>query len=236
MHFKHAIIWDKGEYYDINQDSFSLQILLTGSGPYAMAMVCDGIGGLLRGEEASGYTLRYMTTWFYENAIPLLCKRGAFRQLKRSCQRALGDVHDNLQKNGSERGDMLGTTFTMLILGKEKFYTFHVGDCSCFILGKRNRKLTTDQLNERGELIQAVGVGKVPEIMAGHGRYGRRNAFLLCSDGFAGCLNRQRLKGLWECSRKGDNNKTQKMMQEILARGRQKGERDNCTAIYIQRV
>lgn len=234
MHFSYACTWDKGDFYTVNQDSFALQAVLTGSGPYAMALVCDGVGGLSRGEYASGITAKAMTAWFYEHALEHLCKNISYRRLFYSFRRALCDVHRLLEREGKEQGLLMGTTITMLLLCPHDYYVFHVGDCRCYRVGRKVSLLTTDQTGVGGKLLYAVGVGEMPVVTRRRGRYGRRDTFLLCSDGFARSLNMQALHALGANCDKEQAEK-RKLMQEIVARGRKRGEKDNCTGIVLRR-
>ncbi len=233
MHFIYANAWDNGDYYTKNQDSFALQIVLTGSGPYGIAMICDGVGSLEQGEYASGVVVREMTEWFYGCALPLLCKGASKIKLLRSCRRGLQAVHNQLIVESLAQGITMGTTFSMLILTKKRYYCFQIGDCSCFKVARTIRTIGKRQVNERGELLGVVGVGELPDLIFKTGRYSRKKRFILCSDGFGRCLTLQALKKLGDYQMPQE--RIQKMIYEIVDRGRRKGERDNCTVIVIGR-
>lgn len=235
MHFYYADVWDKGDFYQNNQDSFSVQMVLTGGGPYALAVVCDGIGSLSRGEYAGGCVATAVTTWFYEQALLLLCENKSFRTLCMSFYRALNEIHQKLQKEGEEGSNAMGTTVSALILSSEHFYLFHVGDCRCYKIGKKISCLSKEQTNETGALTGAVGVGKMPGIQYKKGRYRQKESFLLCSDGFGRCLTTQGLMALKFQKRRGVEEK-RRIMQELVERGRERGERDNCTGILLKRL
>ncbi len=234
MHFSYATLWDKGGFYPVNQDSFALQAVLTGAGPFAMALVCDGVGGLSKGEYAGGVVARSMTAWFYEHALVSLCQNQSFRKLYGSFRRALSEVHESLVKEGREQDICMGTTITMLLLGKENYYVFHVGDSCCYKIRKKKIKLTRDQTDASGKLLYAVGVGEMPIIWKKKGRYGRRDTFLLSSDGFERCLTSQALLAIGKIEA-GQDGEMRKLLQEIMRRGRAKGERDNCTGIVLRK-
>lgn len=236
MHFQYACVWDKGDFYAINQDSFSLQILHTGSGPYAMALICDGVGGLSRGEVAGGYATQMMTGWFYEMALPILCSGQSVSVLRRSGIRALKEVHEYLCRDGQEQESPMATTFTMLILAPKRYYVFHIGDCRCYRIGRKTVSLVSEQTNVKGELTGALGVGEFPRMEFKKGRYSVKNRFLLCSDGYARCITAQGIHSLGNRQVLFGNESLKRLMQEILKRGRRKGEKDNCTGIVIGRI
>lgn len=237
MHFYYGYAWDKGDYYAVNQDSFSLQTVLTGSGPAALVVVCDGVGGLCRGEFAGGYVAKQITMWFYEKAVPQLCSCKSVRRLTRSFRRELSDIHEYLKETAEREGIHMGTTMTVLLIFRRQYCVFHVGDSRCYALDKKVQLLTVDQVGRKKELLYAVGVGEQPVIYCRHGRCKRKQRFLLCSDGFYHCLNESAFDALHERILKnstGVEMKINNMLKEIICRGRQKGERDNCTAILVE--
>ncbi|MBQ7766940.1 MAG: protein serine/threonine phosphatase 2C family protein [Lachnospiraceae bacterium] len=233
MHFSYVNLWDKGDYYTKNQDSFSIQSVFTGNGPYAMALVCDGVGSLAKGEYAGGLTAKIITDWFYQNALDLLCRNASKEKLLCSFKRALRDVHEQLLRESGREGIRMGTTCSVLILSARHFYFFHIGDCSCYFIGNKVKEISVKQVNEKGELRGIVGAGRLPDIYFRTGKYKRHQRFLLCSDGYNRCLSMQGLTAL--ASKNLKEMETGKLLQEILQRGRRKGERDNCTAIVIGR-
>lgn len=233
MHFSYSCIWDKGDFYECNQDSYALQAVMTGAGPYAMAMICDGVGSLIKGEYASGLTVTLMTEWFYEQALTLLCRKVSVKQLRKSLKRALREVHERLKCEGDTMGVAMGTTFSVLILAPHEYHYFYVGDCVCYKIGKRVWKIGNNIHGSKGELLCAVGVGDMPDISEKSGFYVNKNRFLLCSDGFYRCLTMQAILALAQRDRRSGDKR--KLMQEIVLRGRSRGEKDNCTAIIIGR-
>lgn len=234
MHFSYATLWDKGDFYSINQDSFALQSVLTGAGPFAMALVCDGVGGLSKGEYAGGLVAKSMTAWFYEHALVSLCQKKSFYKLFGSFKRALAEVHEILVKEGQEQEISMGTTITMLLLGKGRYYVFHVGDSGCYKIRKRIEKLTKEQTDASGKLLYAVGVGDMPSVWKKRGSYGSKDTFLLGSDGLVRCLTPQALQVIGTL-KTGQEGEMRKILRELVRRGRSKGERDNCTGIVLKK-
>ena len=46
-----------------------------------MAVICDGIGGLSKGEEASSYVVRQLTNWFMSEGYHLSIKKQEKRMI-----------------------------------------------------------------------------------------------------------------------------------------------------------
>ncbi|MFR0666029.1 MAG: PP2C family protein-serine/threonine phosphatase [Faecalimonas umbilicata] len=62
---------DRGIKKKINQDSLLVRSAMTKEGEILLAAVCDGMGGLEKGEVASGEVIRALVRWF-EETLPLL--------------------------------------------------------------------------------------------------------------------------------------------------------------------
>ena len=64
MQFCLAACTDRGKTRRVNQDGLLLQQALCGRKRYVLAAVCDGMGGLEKGELASSEVLRSLADWF----------------------------------------------------------------------------------------------------------------------------------------------------------------------------
>ena len=73
MKFLTGAYWDCGQQL-CNQDSITIQQVMTSRGRVLMAIVCDGIGGLWKGEVASGYVIERMVACFYRQIVDLIGK------------------------------------------------------------------------------------------------------------------------------------------------------------------
>ena len=68
-----GIYWDRGGY-DINQDSAAFEQVVLRRRIISMAVVADGIGGLSKGELASGYVTGRIVKWFYSEGAYLMLR------------------------------------------------------------------------------------------------------------------------------------------------------------------
>ncbi len=64
MDFLVAADTDIGNTRKTNQDSVSIMVADTSIGPVALGIMCDGMGGLAKGEMASATMLNAMISWF----------------------------------------------------------------------------------------------------------------------------------------------------------------------------
>ena len=89
MQFCLAACTDKGKTRAVNQDALLLQQAVCGRKRYVLAAVCDGLGGLEKGELASSEVLRSLAD------IILICGMlGAVRTLFKKRHSPADTLHD----------------------------------------------------------------------------------------------------------------------------------------------
>ena len=66
MKFKITVDSDVGIFKSTNQDSVLVKHASTDLGEVVMAIICDGMGGLQKGELASATVVRAFSKWFEE--------------------------------------------------------------------------------------------------------------------------------------------------------------------------
>lgn len=69
MQFKASGYTDIGTTKKSNQDSYLIKIADTEIGQVALVAVADGMGGLQKGELASGFAIQNLSDWF-DNELP----------------------------------------------------------------------------------------------------------------------------------------------------------------------
>lgn len=236
--------WDKGNFREKNEDSFSLQRVLLKSGSRveqrgilkkqreaAFLLVCDGIGGMPEGESASGFVTEKLTEWFYRDCIDLMCKKSWRRRVEASALHALSCVQADLERVEREEGICCGTTCTMAIVKERQYLLLHTGDSRAYLIGRKEKRLTQDHHDGRAlrRCLGAFGF-QMPDI--GYGRLKGKEMLLLCTDGFCrlapegffkGCM----MSGAKEAEKAG-HYKRLKGTGNFL---RTQGEKDNMTAV-----
>lgn len=194
---------DKGIKKETNQDALLLKIAETASGKILLAVICDGMGGLARGEVASAALIREMSDWF-EHDLPSLLERGIeFVALKEEWATLVGRVNERIQTYGAQNGISLGSTLTALLLYQNHYYIINIGDSRIYQIREETECLTKDQTYiqremdkgnmtyeeaqaspKRNVLLQCVGASKQIEPDYYTGSVKKHTMFMICSDGF----------------------------------------------------
>ena len=193
----------------------------------AIAVMCDGIGGLEEGEEASSYVVRQLANWFMTEGYKL-----SFKKQKKRLQQLCYQIHQDMKCYGEEKGIQLGTTMTCVLMQSNWIIWAHYGDCRLYLLGKRKARILTEDHTYGGKLIRALGVGEWHLFSYGKKRIKRRDQLLLCTDGLYRNLKVEELDCLAKrpiCNDAGAN----RILRQLLEKKKQRKEQDNISALYF---
>lgn len=212
MEYKIAAHTDTGIRKSKNQDGILLNVAHTDYGNVAFGAVCDGMGGLHKGELASATMLRMLSGWF-EVEFPELLYRGLHMEtLKESWNHLIRRANEKLQRYEKRNSFRMGTTMVSVLLAGKTYYICNVGDSRVYQIRKQVELLTKDQTfvqqeidsgrmtfekadtdTRRNILLQCVGAShKIkPDYYTGTIESG--TVFLLCSDGFRHMVKEEEL-------------------------------------------
>lgn len=193
---------DIGISRSTNQDSVLIKHASTDSGEVLMAVVCDGMGGLSRGELASATVIRAFSKWFDEE-LPFELENVDMQIVGAKWSLLLKELNVKLLEYSKSVGEEgIGTTFSGILFFDKQYVIVHVGDTRVYQIGASLTQLTTDQTfiarevsrgtitpeqakvdKRRNMLLQCVGASVVvePQVICGKIEKG---AYMLCSDGF----------------------------------------------------
>lgn len=177
-----------------------------------------------------------LVTWFYDSLLKAVGKKKPLWVIRRAMERSLYRTQGRLQDYADKRGLEMGTTMSLLVLWEKKYLLWHLGDSRIFRLpghGKRKiHLLTEDHVQGMNRLTKCVGSFGffVPDFRMGVVR--KKEAFLLCSDGFWHTMNAEELgEALAPVSMTEERCK--RRLKEIGETVMRRGERDNISAVYI---
>lgn len=204
MEYIAAYHTDVGITKKTNQDSMAIKIVETTEGKVAFGIVCDGMGGLSKGELASKEVVVAFCEWFDKVLIDDI-ENGMFEELRLMHQwdDIVQTQNRRLGEYGAQNSIMLGTTLSAILLYKDMYYIVHVGDSRIYSLAQSVMILTNDQTfiaremaagrmtaeqakidPRRSVLLQCVGASQVVEPEFTKGPMLRNAVYMLCSDGF----------------------------------------------------
>lgn len=229
---------DVGRVREENEDSYG--VFPGESDGEGLFVVADGMGGHVRGAEASSTAVEAIQSSYFENPdepVPFRLQ-GALREANRQ-------VHN--QNHSADTSRSMGTTATVLALKDDKVYLGHVGDSRAYRFStsdreqlsadhtvaetmRRNGMITAEEARthpRRGTLTRAIGIEEEVEVdVLEFGRAESGDRFLLCSDGLSEIPD-----GLLEEIVR--ENAPQAACEKLVEQANERGGHDNATAVIV---
>lgn len=257
MRYNIALKTDIGIRKETNQDSICVRLAETEKGIIAFAIICDGMGGLEKGEVASATVITAFSKWFEKELPYLLAKENCFDEVRYRWERIIKEQNQNIAEYGRKYHIQLGTTLTVMLINEVGQYIIgHVGDCRAYkITNETLNVLTEDQTvvarevkqgrltieqamvdPRKNVLLQCIGASKVVEPDFIYGDIMPDECYMLCSDGFRHVISEDEIRQAF----RPDNNMDEKMMEDNIVRAievvKQREETDNISVILLKTI
>lgn len=253
MNLKIAVYSDAGIKKKTNQDSVFVKVASTAFGTAALAAVCDGMGGLAKGELASATLVRKLNHWFMHDFPALLYQNGNTGQLEESFIKFVCAANEEIVSYGRANHVELGTTMVALLIVSGRYYVVNVGDSRAYLLAEGMRQITKDQTfvqreidagrmtaqeamadSRRNMLLQCVGVSPTvaPDFYSGALQAGTE--FLLCSDGFRHKISEEEIYAVLHAQGECGERDMEEKLAYLTELNKQRQETDNISSILIR--
>ena len=258
MKYMSAAHTDVGIRKKTNQDSLLIEEANTDYGKVILAVICDGMGGLAKGELASATLIQNISQWFRLEFPQILYQHHINQEDFQNClcqglDRLIQDTNMQIGNYGYDNHTSLGTTVTLLLLIEGKYYIANVGDSRIYLITNQLHQLTKDQTYiqreldlghmtleeaqndpQRNVLLQCVGASDtvIPDFFTGD--YETEQMFLLCSDGFRHVLTPDELYQNLNVYILKTEDAMQESLQYLTEWNKSRMERDNITSALIR--
>lgn len=234
-----------------NQDSVLIKHASTDLGEVLMALVCDGMGGLAKGELASATVVREFAKWFDEE-LPFELENLNMQVIGGKWALLLKDLNQRILEYGNRCGTSLGTTFSGILFVNNQYVIAHVGDTRIYQIGSSLNQLTTDQTfvareisrgtmtaeqaktdKRRNLLLQCVGASRTvePQIICGTAE---RGAYMICSDGFRHEITEAEIYESLNPINFMNKNAMHSNARYLIEQVKSRKERDNISVVLIK--
>ena len=193
MRFVATADTDIGISKDTNQDSMLIKHASIDNYEVLLAIICDGIGGLSKGELASATVVRAFSKWFDEE-LPFELMSVDMQVIGAEWVLILKELNAEILEYSRANGiEGIGTTFSGILFIDNQYVIAHVGDTRIYHIGVSINQLTTDQTfiareisrgtltveqaktdKRRNLLLQCIGASKAvePELIYGKAESG----------------------------------------------------------------
>lgn len=251
MRFVAAADTDIGTIKNTNQDSIAVKHASSFCGEIMMAMICDGMGGLFKGELASATVIRAFSRWFDEE-LPYELENLNMQVIGDKWAFLLKELNAKILRYGNAIGKSLGTTCTVLLCVGTEYLIMHVGDTRVYHIGSSVCQLTMDQTfvarevrrgtmtakqakvdERRSLLLQCVGASNVLEPQVIYGTVSK-GAYLICSDGFCHEITEEEMYASLNPINLMNKESMRTNVRYLINQIKMRKERDNISAILIK--
>ncbi len=255
MRYLLACFTDKGKRKGVNQDSLFVSRANWQGQEVVLAVICDGMGGLDRGELASGKVVRAFAGWFRERFLSVARQEEFEDELYESWEILFQNLHREIKEYGERQGIRTGTTATAMLFWQERFFIAHVGDCRIYEIKEQVRQLTKDQVwgelrrdgrngvDELGGvkegthiLLQGVGVSKAVRPVYHSGEVKKDAVYLLCTDGFRHKVSAEELRQEFRPEELLDEAVMRRQGERVARTVIERGEKDNMSVILLRTI
>lgn len=253
MNFIVSATTDIGIRKDTNQDSLNVRVYNTHQGKIVFAVLCDGMGGLAKGEVASASLVRAFCEWS-EERLPVLLKNGLTDNVIRAeWVNICVEYNKKIKTYGKRCGVSLGTTVTAMLITGQRYYIVNVGDTRAYEISEGVTVLTKDQTvvarevelghlteeqaktdSRRSVLLQCVGASDevYPDMFFGNAK--RDVVYMLCSDGFRHEITDCEIHEFLNPNLMINEDVMKANMDALVELDKQRQERDNISVITIR--
>lgn len=244
---------DIGTVKNTNQDSLSVKVINTPEGRMSFAVLCDGMGGLAKGEVASAAVIQAFDFWV-RNKLSDLCRNGLKEDiLKTEWEKILLEQNTLIKNYGAKQGVKLGTTAVVMLLTEERYYIMNVGDSRAYEFTDIFKQITADQTfvarevslgnmtpeqaevdPRRSVLLQCIGASEevYPDFFVGE--TAKNGVYMLCSDGFRHEVRPEEIFAKFNPYVLIDETVMNDNTLELIELNKQRNERDNISVVLVR--
>lgn len=253
MNFIVSARTDIGLTKTTNQDSLSMRVVNTPLGRMVFGVLCDGMGGLDKGEVASASVVRAFDNWLHKD-LPVLCNAPLEDSIiKEQWSSIITEQNNTIKNYGARQGVKLGTTVVAILLTQTRYYILNVGDSRAYEISEYVKQITTDQTfvarevalgnmteeqaavdERRNVLLQCVGASDdvYPDMFFGDVH--TNAVYMLCSDGFRHEISNDEMFERLNPGILLDEHTMNRYSDELIELNKLRKERDNISVALIR--
>lgn len=236
---------DIGKCREENQDAILVRETVSGNEKVTVACVCDGVGGLERGSEASRTAVNKLEEWI-DCELPYLASDT--ETIEKRLRLLVGEINSELYYRNAMLGSESGTTFSAVLLCEDRFTVCHAGDSRIYRISETAEQITEDHSwiakqvksgnmaedeasrdKRKNVILKCLGVSQNIEPDIFSCIYTAPVSFMLCTDGFWHCLSEGELAKNFSPGFSSDRTVLERMTGVVKSRG----ETDNISVVAI---
>lgn len=244
---------DIGIKKNTNQDSLLVELFNTPTGKMAFAVLCDGMGGLQKGEVASAAVIEAFNNWALKQLPALSVSPLNENIIKDQWNDIVQQMNIKIMNYGKRAEITLGTTCVVLLLTDYGYFAMNVGDSRIYEISESMLQLTHDHTlvarevelgritpeqaktdPRRSVLLQCIGASNVitPEFISG--KVTPDCVYILCSDGFRHEISSEEIRQHLAPSQLINEESMRNKTGLLIETNKSRNEKDNISVITIK--
>ncbi len=253
MNYLTSAVTDIGISKQTNQDSLLIKTANTKIGNVVFSAICDGMGGLAKGELASATVIKSFSKWF-DTELPKLIEYGLQRDmLVNRLTKLIREQNQLILNYGKSVGINLGTTVCAILFTENEYLCVNVGDSRCYEISDDYIQITKDQTlvqreidygiltpeqakvdPRRSVLLQCVGGNEnvTPDFYYGVTK--NNTTYMLCSDGFRHEITESEIHSKLHPDLLLNKDAINANAIDLIELNKSRGETDNITTLIIR--
>lgn len=244
---------DIGTKKSTNQDSLSVTKMSSSVGEIVFAVLCDGMGGLKKGEVASASVVQAFDTWVKEKLAHLLTKGISNDEICDQWSSIIRTQNNKVMSYGRNHGVNVGTTVVAMLLIGNRYYIGNVGDSRAYEIKEDVNQLTHDHTvvarevelgiltkegaasdPRRNVLLQCIGASDEVKPEFYFGEIKKDAVYMLCSDGFIHEITESEIYDSLDPIKMNDSERMKNNIDSLIELDKQRMEKDNISVIAIK--
>ncbi|MBR3173279.1 MAG: serine/threonine-protein phosphatase [Eubacterium sp.] len=255
MNYIGTAVTDIGISKKTNQDSVCVKIAESEKhGQVAMVVLCDGMGGLAKGELASATVIRAFSKWF-DDDLPARLVKFSWKKVTEEWEKLAKEQNYLIAQYGKKTDVTLGTTLTAMLVVDNKYLILHVGDSRIYKIKNSMEQMTEDHTfiareikngrmtheeamkdKRRNMLLQCVGASNVIEPQIVTGKVEKNAIYMFCSDGFRHVLTKEEMFERLSPDVLVDADDMEQTSKHLIEEVKKRKEKDNITVALLRTV
>ena len=188
-----------------------------------LAAVCDGVGSQADGAFASAFATESLESWF--------CAQTSTEGMAPALRERILRINHEIVLQAQRQRLATASTLTALLLLDGRYTALCAGDSRIYALDRTGvQQLTCDDVTEDGKLTEYLGRAGAVRVQYLEGEAAQRG-FLLCTDGFYRRMPQELLPQAAGARRRAE---LDRLLTEMSRTVKQRGERDNISAVIIK--
>ena len=235
MSYVSGYISDVGTVKKLNQDLTGCYRKDIGCGEILMAFVCDGKGGVSRGDVAAHTVGREFIRWLEEVPDDIVDYP---ESIESDWEEIIEELNDRIRGYGQQRQIRLGAALTVILLLPDgSYYAANVGNSRLYLFDQNGfqRLMKNSEVDEDGNPVPRIGNRSFVSPCFTNGRLQRGEGVLLCTDGFFQRFPEREMVETLKGQTKTEE-EIAGLLSSMVEKIKQYGERDNISAVFIKSI